>query len=71
MVRLKGVSVKLSKNFFDNVFEPERQKLEKQTGTRVTQINFTEFLAKQKVRFTIPKQDNKFSHKQSRRKKLK
>ena len=66
------VSVQLSKLFFDNVFEPERRKLEKQTGTRVTQVNFTEFLAKKKVKFVLQKPDNKFlSNKSLRRKKLK
>jgi hypothetical protein len=66
------VSVQLSKLFFDNIFEPERRKLEKQTGTRVTQVNFTEFLAKRKVKFVLPKQNKKFlSDKSLMRRKLK
>lgn len=68
----RHVSVHLSKLFFDNIFEPERKKLEKQTGTRVTQINFTEFLAKKKVKFVFPKQDKIFlSNKSLKRRKIK
>ena len=66
---IKNVSVKISKSFFDNIFEPERKKLEKQIGTRVGQISFTEFLAKKKVKFIFPKQKNTFLPKEVRRKK--
>lgn len=52
----KKVSVQISELFFENIFEPERKKLEKQIGSRVTQVNFTEFLAKKKVKFVFPKQ---------------
>lgn len=52
----KGVSVKLHKKFFDEIFEPTRKELEKQIGGRVGQINFTEFLAKKKVKLKLPKQ---------------
>lgn len=67
---IKDVSVKISKSFFDNIFEPERRKLEKQIGTRVTQIGFTEFLAKKKVKFTFPKQSNMFLPKPLKRRKI-
>ncbi len=53
----KGVSVRINTKFFNEIFEPERKKLEKQTGVRVGQLNFTEFLAKNKVKFVFPKQE--------------
>lgn len=56
MAQDKGVAVKLHTKFFDEIFEPARKELEKQTGVRVGQINFTEFLAKKKIKFRLPKQ---------------
>ena len=67
MVKVKAVSMKVSQNFFDNVFEPDRRRLEKQIGTRVTQVGFTEFLAKKKVKFVLPKQNDKFFHKKRKK----
>ncbi|KKN17074.1 hypothetical protein LCGC14_0969520 [marine sediment metagenome] len=52
----KGVSVKLHTKFFDEIFEPARRELEKQTGVRVGQISFTKFLAKNKIQIKLPKQ---------------
>ena len=56
MARDKGVSVKLHTKFFDEIFEPARRRLEKQTGVKVGQLNFTEFLAKKKIQIILPKQ---------------
>lgn len=56
MGRDKGVSVKLHTKFFNEIFEPARKQLEKQTGVRVGQLNFTEFLAKKNIQFKLPKQ---------------
>lgn len=56
MVRDKGVSVKLHTKFFDEIFEPARKKLEDQTGMKIGQLNFTEFLAKKKIQIRLPKQ---------------
>ena len=67
---IKDVSVKISKSFFDNIFEPERKKLEKQIGTRVTQIGFTEFLAKKNAKLIIPKQKNTFFPKPLKRRRI-
>ncbi len=64
MVRDKGVHVELNKRFFDEIFEPARKELERQTGVRVGQMNFTEFLAKKKIKFKLPKQ--KFNIKSKR-----
>ena len=56
IVRDKGVSVKLHLKFFNEIFEPARKELEKQIGVRVGQLDFTEFLAKRKIQFRLPKQ---------------
>ena len=56
MARDKGVSVKLHTKFFDEIFEPARKRLEQQTGVKVGQLNFTEFLAKKKIQIILPKQ---------------
>ncbi len=56
MGKNNGVSVRLDKSFFDNIFEPARRELEKQAGVRVGQLDFTEFLAKKKIKFRLPKQ---------------
>ncbi len=52
----KGVSIKIHTKFFDEIFEPARKELEQQTGVRIGQINFTEFLAKKKIQIKLPKQ---------------
>ncbi len=56
MVKDKGVHVQIHKSFFDNIFEPARKKLEKQTGTKVGQMDFTKFLANKQIKFKLPKQ---------------
>jgi|TARA_Y100000296_G_C5088588_1_gene213672 hypothetical protein len=67
----KVVSTKLSLNFFEQVFEPERKKLQNKLGMKVTQPNFTEFLFKNKVKFVLEKKDSKFLNKKLlRRKKI-
>ncbi len=56
MVKDKGVSVRLHTKFFNEIFEPARKELERQTGVRVGQLDLTEFLAKKKIKFRLPKQ---------------
>ena len=56
MVKDKGVVIKIHTKFFNEIFEPARKELEKQTGVRVGQLDLTEFLAKKKIRFKLPKQ---------------
>ena len=56
MVKDKGVSVRLHTKFFNEIFEPARRELEQQTGVRVGQLDLTEFLAKKKIKFKLPKQ---------------
>lgn len=65
----KVVSIKVSLNFFEQVFEPGRRKLQNRLGMKVTQPKFTEFLFKNKIK--LEKRDNKFlNRKQLRRKRL-
>lgn len=56
MPKDKGVTVKLHSKFFDEIFEPARKELEKQTGARFGQMNFTKFLAKKNIKIKLPKQ---------------
>lgn len=53
--RNRNVSIKVHKKFFDNVFEKERKKMERDMGFKVSQIKFTEYLAN--VKFKFPKMD--------------
>lgn len=68
MVKDKGVSVKLHTKFFEEIFEPARKELENQTGVRVGQINFTEFLVKKNIRIKLPKQKFNIKNKPLRNK---
>ena len=56
----KNVHINVSPLFFDNIFEPERKKLEKIKKVSFSQRAFTEFLAKSGAKINIPKMDNKF-----------
>ncbi len=56
MGKSSGVTLRLDRLFFDNIFEPARRDLEKQMGVKVGQLEFTRFLAKKNVKFKIPKQ---------------
>ena len=41
----KSVTIQVDKNFFENIFEPERKKLQNQLGMhKFTQSNFTSYL---------------------------
>lgn len=68
MAKNRGVSVKLDKKFFDEAFEPARKQLEKQTGVRIGQLNFTKFLAKRNFKFRLPKQKINIKNKPIRNK---
>lgn len=54
MVKDRGVSVKLSTNFFNNIFEPKRKEFENKLGVKFGQIDFTELLDKRKAKFSFP-----------------
>ncbi len=56
MSKDNGVNVRIAKSFFDNIFEPARRDLEKETGVRIGQVKFTEFLAKKNIKLRLPKQ---------------
>jgi len=61
MARKKVVYLKVSELFFDKVFEPERKKMEKKIGVGLSQRSFTEYLAKRKIQFKLPKVNNKYA----------
>lgn len=49
-----GVSIKVHPSFFDNVFEKKRKNLQKKLHiTNLTQVKFTEYLAKNNVEFKL------------------
>ena len=54
-IKIKGVTVKLSEDFFDNYFEKERRKLCRKKKQYFSQIKFTHYLASNKVKFVYPK----------------
>jgi len=56
MVKDQLVSIRVNKNFFDNIFEPARKKQEVKMGIRISQSKFTKFLDKSKAEFKLPKQ---------------
>jgi hypothetical protein len=54
-IKIKGVTVQLSERFFDNCFEKERKRLEKKHNTSISQVRFTEYLARSGAKFVYPK----------------
>ena len=56
----RPVSIKVSKLYFDNIFEPDRKKLSQKIGRNFTQKEYTEFLARKQLKTKLPK-SNKFA----------
>ena len=54
----KKVTMTVSSMFFDDIFEPSRKRIEKQLGTKVTQVDFTDMLAKKKVNLNVKLNSN-------------
>jgi len=50
----KIVMLNVDSNFFDNIFEKERKKTEKELGIRFGQRTFTKYLAMKNVEFKFP-----------------
>lgn len=61
------VTVKIHKAFFDNVFEPERKKLQNMTGVYISQVKFSNILSKSKINIKYPKRLRTFAPKFSKR----
>jgi hypothetical protein len=60
--KIKRVSIQVSANFFDNIFEKQRKKLQTQLGiNNLSQIKFTEYLANSEAMIKLPKSKFKFS----------
>jgi len=56
------VTLKVHKSFFDNIFEPERKRLQGKLGiSNFTQSKFTEFLDKSNIKIKYPKGNNIFA----------
>ena len=66
--KIKEVSTRMSRKFFDNIFEKERRKMELKTGMRLTQVKFTEIAVTRGAKLIIPKRNLKFAPKEFRRK---
>jgi len=58
MIRTRPIKINVHPNFFENIFEKERRKLQKQFGVNnLSQVQFTSFLAKNNASFLMkPKQ---------------
>ncbi len=44
VIKNKGVIIRVDNSFFDNFFEPNRKKLERKLGMKVTQQKFTKMI---------------------------
>ena len=62
--KIKGVSIKVSRSFFDNTFERGRRKMEKEMGMRLSQTKFTEIINNRGGQIVFPKKDKKFAPKE-------
>ena len=67
---IKGVTIKVHPLFFDNIFEKNRRKLEIKLNVPISQMKFTEYMAKNGGKMKIKKSDNKFAPKQFNRRKF-
>lgn len=54
-MRNKDVHIKTSTLYFDRCFEPDRKKMENQLGIKLSQVRFTEILARQRLGIKQPK----------------
>ena len=68
-LKKKRVHILIDKNFYDNIFEPERKKLSLLKGVNFTIPNFTEYLAKKGAK--IKYSNKKFSPKLPRKPRIK
>ena len=57
-LKRKVVTVNVDKTFFDNLFEPARQRAQKQLGiSNLGQANFTKMIERSEIKFDIKLQD--------------
>jgi len=54
----KTVHIMANQLYFDKIFEPNRKKLEKQLGIKLSQPKFTEYLFKNNLGIKFPKFNN-------------
>lgn len=55
----QGVCVRLGNLYYEKCFEPDRKRMEKKLGTTLSQIKFTEILARQRLGIKHPKMNIK------------
>lgn len=53
VMRKRGVTLQVDVNFFDKMFEPSRQKVERQLGVKVSQKAFSEMLFKSNINLNV------------------
>lgn len=55
------VSIKVHRDYFEKVFEPQRRNLQKKLGvSNLTQVNFTNYLYRSSFNRDYPKQEAKY-----------
>ena len=60
-VNNRPVSIRVDKDYFDKVFEPDRKKLSQKIGKNFNQREYTAYLARKKLRIKMPKMKNTFA----------
>jgi hypothetical protein len=50
----QDVHVKLGKLYFEKCFEPDRRRMEQKLGIKLSQVRFTEILARQRLGIKQP-----------------
>jgi hypothetical protein len=53
--RNQDVCIKVNKNFFDRIFEPERRRLSNKFGLNISHSKFTSYLANSNAKLSYPK----------------
>ena len=66
-MRNQKVHVLISPLYFDKVFEPQRKNMEKKLGIKLSQLRFTEILAKKNLGIKQPVNNLKSLPKQFKR----
>jgi len=54
-MKVKGITIQVHPNFFNNFLEVERRRLEKIKKVPITQVKLTEILANSNIKVNLPK----------------
>ena len=66
----KSVHIITSHLYFDRVFEPQRKSMEKKLGMKLSQVRFTEMLAREKLGIKFPRNNLSSLPKQFKRRRI-